>query len=319
MKKNIIHFLFKIISIIMKIKINKKNKDTISHKNFLDTDSDNQIGENNNNENDDITSSDNTSDNTSDRENNTSDRENTGETDENIDNDSDIENKNNISNDIDDSNNNGATNAANAIDDNYEYEHVSEHTLEPTELNEYDNENENANKNESDESSESNESDITIKDLYKEIKEIKQLLIELIEKKNKNKKKIEVKREILKLNDDESLNKIKKCLELRCITGDIMLFREYYMKTENIPIRKKSSKYYEFWANDKWNNDPHGKELIEIISNNIKTTYAKINTIDKYSIDDFTNNQTHIFKLSKDLYKKQLLKEISLEFEIINK
>ena len=97
----------------------------------------------------------------------------------------------------------------------------------------------------------------------------------------------------LKLSDDSGEN----------ILGDIMLFKKYYLKNNLKPIKPVNMRHYEYWSNGKWNYDQFGKDIMDIISENLKLCYIKANTAANFEVDQFILNQRHIFKLSDHKYK----------------
>lgn len=123
---------------------------------------------------------------------------------------------------------------------------------------------------------------------------------------------IEVKKEMLNIDT----NKIKASLSLASMLGDIMLFKEYYLKEDLKPIKSINQTHFEYWCNGKWNRDDYGKELINIITNNIQACYIKVNTTEHYELDQFITNQQHIFQLSDIKYKRRLLAEIKKQINV---
>jgi hypothetical protein len=117
---------------------------------------------------------------------------------------------------------------------------------------------------------------------------------------------VEVKAEPLNIDDKI----VKIALKLNGILGDMMIFKHYYLKNKMCPIKRVNTRHFEYWANNKWNHDNYGKKIIEIISNNLKMTYVKINNINNYEAEQFVENQTHIFDLTSDKYQKKLLDKI---------
>lgn len=116
----------------------------------------------------------------------------------------------------------------------------------------------------------------------------------------------ELKREVMNIDE----KKIKLALELNGIYGDIMLIKSYYLNTNLKPIKKINTKHYEYWSSGKWNHDEYGKYIREIFSNNLISVYIKTNTLDNFDIDQFNENQKHIYELNDEKYQKELLKQI---------
>lgn len=117
---------------------------------------------------------------------------------------------------------------------------------------------------------------------------------------------VEVKAEPLNIDDKV----VKIALKLNGVLGDMMIFKHYYLKNKMCPIKRVNMRHFEYWANNKWNHDNYGKKIIEIISNNLKMVYVKINNINNYDAEQFVENQTHIYDLTNDKYQKKLLDKI---------
>lgn len=117
---------------------------------------------------------------------------------------------------------------------------------------------------------------------------------------------MEVKNESLNIDDKI----VKAALKLNGLLGDMLLFKKYYLKDKMTPIKNINLRHYEYWSNNKWNIDHYGKDIMEIISNNLKMTYVRVNTMDNFEVEQFVENQTHIFELTDDTYQKKLLREI---------
>ncbi len=90
----------------------------------------------------------------------------------------------------------------------------------------------------------------------------------------------------------------------------MMLFKIYYLKNELKPIRNINLRHYEYWCNGKWNIDHYGRDIMDIITFNLKQCYLKINTIENYEVNEFLQNQIHIFELNDEKYKRELLRGI---------
>ncbi len=117
---------------------------------------------------------------------------------------------------------------------------------------------------------------------------------------------IDIKRETLDVDE----KKIKGALKVGGILGDVMLFKLYYLRDNLKPIRSINLRHYEYWCNGKWIIDHYGRDIMDILSHNLKMCYIKMNTVDNYDVDDFMRNQAHVYELSGEKYKKELLRGI---------
>lgn len=143
--------------------------------------------------------------------------------------------------------------------------------------------------------------------LFYEINEIKKSINDIsLNMNNKIPILIDVKKETINIDT----NKIKVALSLANTLGDIIIFKEYYMKNGMKPIKSINKMHYEYWCDGKWNRDEYGRNIINIIACNLQSCYIKINTVNNYDLDQFIKNQQHIFALSDTKYKADLLREI---------
>lgn len=153
------------------------------------------------------------------------------------------------------------------------------------------------------------EDSIVFERLFFELNEMRKIINDLKDEIGSNKKipiLMELKKEPLIIDQI----KVVSALSMANILGDIMLFKLAYMKTEMKPIRIISPRRYEYWANSKWNLDD-GSDIIDIISNNLKMAYLKVNTPNNFEVEHFIKNQEHIYELSNDKYKRELLKAMT--------
>jgi len=110
-------------------------------------------------------------------------------------------------------------------------------------------------------------------------------------------------------NFDIPIETIRRYLETTCLSADIKLFKMMYI--EGVPIRhiKKS---FQYWLDNKMNEDIGGKYIRDTVCKNIEKLYTKVNTMNYYkdNNDKFLSNQEHIMKLSDEKYKDKLLQQI---------
>ena len=102
----------------------------------------------------------------------------------------------------------------------------------------------------------------------------------------------------------------------------IYIFRLIYKNKNNsnyvYPIRITGKRSYEYYDNNKWNPDLYGHHSMNVICKNIQELFMSFNIIENYNIEEFMSNQTFIFKLSEDRYKKDIFKNIIEEVRINN-
>lgn len=102
----------------------------------------------------------------------------------------------------------------------------------------------------------------------------------------------------------------------------IYIFRLIYKNKNNsnyvYPIRITGKRSYEYYDNNKWNPDLYGHHSMNVICKNIQELFMSFNIIENYNIEEFMSNQTFIFKLSDDKYKKDIFKNIIEEVRINN-
>ena len=152
--------------------------------------------------------------------------------------------------------------------------------------------------------------------LYEILSELKQIKNDIKElKESKNTTNImpkyaiyPVKREVL----DIPIDKLKYYLSLNDVKGEIYLIKDYYIKGKIKPIRSLSKQIYEYWNGNEWITDRCGRTLIDILINNIKICYTKCNNKENFDYNDIVKNQLYIFNLTKDQYKKNLLKNLTI-------
>jgi len=149
---------------------------------------------------------------------------------------------------------------------------------------------------------------LKIEELFSDIKVIKQDIVMLKTHINGNKSVIPIvslKDELFDIGVDELLD----TLSLNNTKSDMCIIKKYYFSSELVPIRRMNMRHYEYW-DDGWKLDLYGKNIVNIISNNLYRTYLSVNTIDNLTAEQFISNQNYLFKIIKDKYKKNLLKEI---------
>lgn len=115
---------------------------------------------------------------------------------------------------------------------------------------------------------------------------------------------------------------VTKFLSLANVTGDVKMFKEYYIngvkQKKLIPFRKINDKKYQYWNNNKWNDDNNAEELLDIISRNIQIAYLSANDFDNIKDSDiFIKNQKHIASMTEPKNQKKLLTYIEKEFQTI--
>jgi hypothetical protein len=102
----------------------------------------------------------------------------------------------------------------------------------------------------------------------------------------------------------------------------IYIFRLIYKNKNNsnyvYPIRITGKRSYEYYDNNKWNPDLYGHHSMNVICKNIQELFMSFNIIENYNVEEFMSNQTFIFKLSNDKYKKDIFKNIIEEIRINN-
>lgn len=146
--------------------------------------------------------------------------------------------------------------------------------------------------------------------LFSEINEIKKTLNGLTENFSTEKMSImvEIKPEMICLPD----SKVKVGLESQDLKGDLFIFKEYYLKDNMVPLRCKNKNMVEYWCSGHWIMDENGKNVMEIISSNIRRLYTNYNVIERYDGErgKFLKNQEHIMCLKNEKYQRDLLKLI---------
>jgi hypothetical protein len=114
---------------------------------------------------------------------------------------------------------------------------------------------------------------------------------------------------------------ILKFLSLSNVTGDVKMFKEYYItgiKKKLIPFRKIDGQKYQYWNDNKWNDDLTGEIILDIVTKNIQSTYLSINDFDNIrDSDTFIRYQTHITSITKIKNQKKFFNFIEKEFQVI--
>jgi hypothetical protein len=110
-------------------------------------------------------------------------------------------------------------------------------------------------------------------------------------------------------------------LSLSNVTGDVKLFKQYYItgiKKNLIPFRKIDGNKYQYWNDNKWNDDPIGEIIIDIVTKNIQVTYLCINDFDKCrDPETFIRYQAHITSITNIKNQKIFFNLIEKEFQVI--
>ena len=131
---------------------------------------------------------------------------------------------------------------------------------------------------------------------------------------------IELKREKINVTKNDAL----KALSYRDYRAVLYIFRQFYKNKTNIkysyPIRITGKRSFDYYANNKWNNDLYGHTSMNIICENIQNLFIKFNDLDNGDVsdEDFMNNQQFICKLSDEKYRKDIYKNIIEEVRINN-
>lgn len=141
----------------------------------------------------------------------------------------------------------------------------------------------------------------------------------IISKNNNSTNIVELKIE----NIDLDKNIIMKALEYRDYKSVICIFRAYYKKDQNnfYPIKVSGKRTYEFFLNNKWNSDIYGHYIMNTICRNVQNILLRGNIIETiqengFDYNDFLLNQSFIYKLGDEKYKKEILKNISEEVRL---
>jgi hypothetical protein len=143
----------------------------------------------------------------------------------------------------------------------------------------------------------------------------------IIIKNNNSDNIIELKIENIELDK----NIIMKALEYRDYKSVISIFREFYKTDKNkiYPIKVSGKRTYEFYLNNKWHSDIYGHYIMNTICRNVQNILLSANTIENmnengFDYNDFLLNQSFIYKLSDEKYKKEILKNIIEEVKLNN-
>lgn len=154
---------------------------------------------------------------------------------------------------------------------------------------------------------------VSFEDIRREIRDLKEDIDFLKKEYQKNTIpeyiRVPIKKGEMSLPNDT----IELALSYNSDSGDILMFKRYYLKGEEPPIRKSNPRQYEYWNGKKWVRDKdYGKEVIDIIINNIKNCYRSYNTLENVPNGEiFVRNQKYINSMGKkDTYKRKFLKSI---------
>lgn len=124
------------------------------------------------------------------------------------------------------------------------------------------------------------------------------------------------------LNIDKS--NVLKVLSYRDYRSVLQIFRQVYKNKNNLkysyPIRSNGKRSFDYYANNKWNNDTYGHISMNIICDNVQNLFIKYNDLDNGDVsdEDFMNNQQFICKLSDEKYRKDIFKSIAEEIRLNN-
>jgi hypothetical protein len=152
--------------------------------------------------------------------------------------------------------------------------------------------------------------------IYDKILELENRIIKIEElsiKYNINEDIKELKREDLVIDKEYVI----KSLLYRDHRSIICIFKNIY-KNNMYPIKMKKSRTFEYYCNNKWNIDLYGHYSMNVLFSNIQNLFIKNNNVDEFDDEDFILNQTFIYKLSDDKFKKSIFKYIVDEISCIN-
>ena len=87
------------------------------------------------------------------------------------------------------------------------------------------------------------------------------------------------------------------------------------------PIKVSGKRTYEFYLNNKWNSDIYGHYIMNTICRNVQNILLRGNIIETiqqngFDYNDFLLNQSFIYKLGDEKYKKEILKNIIEEVRL---
>jgi hypothetical protein len=81
------------------------------------------------------------------------------------------------------------------------------------------------------------------------------------------------------------------------------------MLNAECPVRYINKNNYQYWYNNKWNDDNSGDYIISVIIYNIKKLYIKTNTYENFK-GNIYKYQTYISKMPEKKYADILIKGI---------
>ena len=166
--------------------------------------------------------------------------------------------------------------------------------------------------------------ELILRNQNKILEELRQIKDEIIKINNRSIENEKVNNEIIDFNN-EFINldkeKIKKSLKYHDMYYDCKILKEFYLSNkDNLPIIIINSRMYKYRYNNKWIIDYGGTNLKNLLSNSVRNTYSRYNTMNNYDdINIFILNQEHIKKLTKNKYKNQLFKEFINEVAKLEK
>lgn len=156
-----------------------------------------------------------------------------------------------------------------------------------------------------------------VNNLEKEIEKIykKQELLNSKIKDNKNENIIELKVEDINLDKDL----IIKNLNYADHRSIIQLMKKYYLNNnKSYPIKCNGKHKFEYYYNNKWNEDIYGYKIVEIIFKNFEKLFLKNNVMNE-TIDTskFLKNQEFIFSLGTEKKKREFIRYLRAEINSV--
>lgn len=140
----------------------------------------------------------------------------------------------------------------------------------------------------------------------KKTKPIKKVNKVKVKNDDEEEKKLELKKEFLKIEEDV----VKKCLKNCDINSDVILFKKIYVNgVSECPIRYINKNNFQYWADGRWYDDVAGEKITDIVVSNIKKLYIKANVYDNFQ-GNLYKYQTYIGKMNEKKYKDSFIKMI---------
>ena len=123
-------------------------------------------------------------------------------------------------------------------------------------------------------------------------------------------------KELIKENLNIDKKDALKALSYRDYRSVLMIFNLYYKNENNkYPIRLFKVRKFEYYANNKWNDDLYGNRSMEILISNVQNLFIKYNDINYIDYDEFILNQDFIIQLDNEKTKKSIFKVITDEIK----